>query len=271
MHTCYSHGCNTPFEMHAAATKKGLSLIGLSEHSPRPQGFDYKNEYRERLARHLPDYISQTKQIKKSLATAAGTTCAILVGMEMDWLEGQRDFTEKACRAYNFDYLIGSVHFLEHWGFDDGDELWIDASQEECNKRYENYFRAWKQMIRSGLFQIAAHPDLIKIYSVDKFHTWLQNAKSRDIVMDCLKDLRDYGMAMEISSAGLRKACAEIYPCAEIMEMAARLELPVSMASDAHNCMDVGFAFPQLADYAKYFGFRHQAVFNQGHMELFEF
>ena len=58
-HTKYSHGANTPAEMYASALDKGLTLLGFSEHSPRPQGFDYQHEYRERLSRHLPDYARE--------------------------------------------------------------------------------------------------------------------------------------------------------------------------------------------------------------------
>ena len=63
LHTLYSHGQNSPFEMHASAARKGLSLIGFSEHSPRPAGYDYTHEYRERLTAHFPDYIREVSAL----------------------------------------------------------------------------------------------------------------------------------------------------------------------------------------------------------------
>ncbi|MDE5879507.1 MAG: PHP domain-containing protein, partial [Desulfovibrio sp.] len=175
------------------------------------------------------------------------------------------------CKAADFDYLIGSVHFLGHWGFDDGDEPWRGAGEEECEARYEAYFTAWEAMLASGLFQIAAHPDLIKIYSVGRFHAWLDRPESRARVRRCLTALRDNGMVMEVSSAGLRKACREIYPAPPIMKWAAELGVPVTFASDAHSVRDVGRDFDRLADYARRFGFTRQAIFERGERSLIAF
>lgn len=270
LHTCYSHGCNTPFEMHAAACARKLKLIGFSEHSPRPEGYDYTHEYREHLTRHFPDYISQVMALKKSAAQNPDS-CQVLLGMEMDWLPMEEEFVRKSCSAHDYDYLIGSVHFLGDWGFDDSRELWKNAAQEECEQFYAAYFRHWLSMLKSGLFQIAAHPDLIKIYSVEKFHIWMKGENARKQVQECLLALKKSGMAMEVSSAGLRKDCKEIYPCPAIMEMAARLDLPISFASDAHNSGDVGADFASLAQYASGFGFVRHVVFNRGRISLSSF
>ena len=265
-HTKYSHGANSPAEMYASALDKGLTLLGFSEHSPRPLGFDYLHEYREQLTRHLPDYAREVLALKAAPREGGHGPCRVLFGMEMDWLDGQEDYTRAACTAYDFDYLLGSVHFLGRWGFDDGVEPWKSASQEECESRYTAYFTAWEAMIRSGLFNIAAHPALIKIFSVEQFHIWLAKAESTAHIRRCLTALRDAGMAMEISSAGLRKACREIYPAPPIMALAAELGLPVSFASDAHGVDDVAHGFARLASYAKAFGFREHVFFDKGRM-----
>lgn len=265
-HTKYSHGANTPAEMYASALDKGLTLLGFSEHSPRPLGFDYLHEYREQLTRRLPDYAREVLALKAAPHEGGHGPCRVLFGMEMDWLEGQQDYTRAACTAYDFDYLLGSVHFLGRWGFDDGAEPWKNASQEECESRYTAYFTAWEAMIRSGLFNIAAHPDLIKIFSVEQFHIWLAKAESTAQIRRCLTALRDAGMAMEISSAGLRKACREIYPAPPIMALAAELGLPVSFASDAHGVDDVAHGFARLASYARAFGFKEHVFFDKGRM-----
>jgi len=265
-HTRYSHGANTPDEMYAAALERGLTVLGFSEHSPRPVGFDYLHEYRDHLSRHLPDYVNEVQALRAAPREGSNGPCRVLFGMEMDWLEGQEEYTRKACRAFDFDYLIGSVHFIGRWGFDDGADPWKHASQEECESWYEAYFDAWEAMLRSGLFQIAAHPDLIKIFSVEQFHVWLDQAASQKRIHRCLTALRDSGMGMEISSAGLRKACREIYPAPPIMRMAAELALPISFASDAHGVDDVGYGFARLASYAKSFGFREHVRFERGRM-----
>ena len=154
-HTRYSHGASTPQEMYAAACTAGLKLLGFTEHSPRPLGFDYTNEYREQLSRFMPTYAREVCELRDS---AAPDACQVLFGMEMDWLEGQADFARQACTAYDFDYLLGSVHFIGHWGFDDQASDWDILSQEECERNYVRYFQSWREMIASGMFQIAAPP-----------------------------------------------------------------------------------------------------------------
>lgn len=259
LHTCYSHGRHTPWEMYVAARNRGLTTIGFSEHSPRPEGFDYIHEYRDQLAHYLPRYVAEVQALKN-----LDPDCQVLLGLEMDWLHGEEAFIRKATNAYDFDYLIGSVHFLDHWGFDDGQEKWQDAPQEVCDARYGQYFTLWGEMLASGLFRIAAHPDLIKIFSLPQFHIWLQKPESINRIRECLLTLKHNGMALEISSAGLRKACREIYPHPQIMALARELDIPISFASDAHCMNDVACHFEELAEYARGFGYREQTLFVKG-------
>ena len=262
MHTRYSHGRDDPQAMYAAAQAAGLELMGFSEHSPRPCGYDYTREYREQLRESLPRYVSEVAALKDKAAREGG--CQVLFGMEMDWLDGAEAFVREACAACPFDYLIGSVHFLGNWGYDDVLETWDSFSQGECEQHYRDYFAAWRRMIASGLFNIAAHPDLIKIASVDRFHRWLNTSAAEELVGTALRELRDAGMAMEVSSAGLRKPCREIYPCPMIMHLAAEVGVQISFASDAHTTDDVAYGFPTLASYARSFGFTHSTYFAGG-------
>lgn len=266
IHTCYSHGLNTPWEMYLAANNRKLDAMGFSEHSPRPDGYDYTREYRDNLARNFHSYISDVRKLQQRAQEDGG--CRVLLGLEMDWLTGELDFIASACKAEDYDYLIGSVHFLDHWGFDDGSEPWRNASAGQCFAWYEKYFSAWHDMLESGLFNIAAHPDLIKIYSVEHFHDWIGRLENQEQVYDCLKTLKNQDMALEVSSAGLRKACGEIYPCREIMELAADLRVHIAIASDAHNMGDVAADFDRLKEYAQFFGFREQTLYNHGQKEF---
>ena len=263
LHTKYSHGANTVQEMYTEAKNHGLMIIGFSEHSPRPLNFNYTHEYRKKLQESLPRYVEDVTTLRD---TESHNGMQVLFGMEMDWLEGEEDFATKSAHAFDFDYLIGSVHFIGHWGFDDGREPWNKATQEECFEWYEAYFSAWEKMISSNLYNIAAHPDLIKIFSVERFHEWLAIEKNQKQVEHCLQILKETGMAMEISSAGLRKACSEIYPCREIMEMAASLRIPITFASDAHKVSEVAFGFEALEGYAKSYGYTEYVYFNHGKM-----
>ena len=247
-HTRYAHGKSTAREMFAAGRERGIALHGFSEHSPRPDGYDYPKEYRAHLIRAYPDYVREVLELKEQHPGQ------VLLGMEMDWMDAEIGFVQKSIRAYDFDYLIGSVHFVGIWGYDFSANDWKDFSPEQCAAHYEDYYRALARMAKSRLFNIAAHPDLIKIFSIDTFRQWLTRHDGLDLVRESLVAIRDAGMSMEISSAGLRKPCREIYPGPEIMRLAADLRVPVVFGSDAHQPAEMGFAFDELARYAASFG-----------------
>lgn len=264
-HTFYSHGKNSPAEMYAAARERGIELYGFSEHSPRPLGYDYPQEYRSHLAAHMDDYANEVAELKDRYPGH------VLFGMEMDWLDKEVEFIKKSVAAYPYDYMLGSVHFIGNWGLDVSEADWQNLPESEYASRYERYFASETAMAKSGLFNIAAHLDLVKIFSVDAFHRWLHTPRAVECVREALLAIRDAGMALEISSAGLRKVCREIYPCAPILRMAADLKMPVTFASDAHCTADVAAGFAQLQSYAGAFGYTQSVWFCKGEMHAQSF
>lgn len=254
-HTNASHGKASVGEMYAAAKDRGLAVYGFSEHSPRPEAYSYPVEYREHLRQNFVRYASEVMQLR-----ALSGSPKVLFGMELDWFPSERAFMEAAVAAYPFDYIIGGIHFLGSWGFDFTQDDW-KISPQQCYTRYENYFRTLADMARSGLVDIAAHPDIIKLYSVDVFHQWLAMPESLALIADALTAIRDNGVAMEISSAGLRKPCNEIYPHPAIMKLASDLGVKISFGSDAHCPNTPAYAFDQLEAYARSYGYTSSVIF----------
>lgn len=257
-HTKYSHGLDTPADMFAAARAKGITLYGFSEHSPRPHSYNYTHEYREHLTKYFPIYVREVQELQQQFPQQ------VLLGMEMDWMNSELDFIQQSITAYDFDYLIGSVHFLKTWGYDDDPGDWDEQDKSVYSARYEEYFLTLARMARSGLFNIAAHPDLIKIFSVDVFRRWLDESSSLDLVRDALLAVKENGMAMEVSTAGLRKPCKEFYPGPRIMRLAADLGVDISLASDSHAVAHAAFGFDKLEAYVRSFGYDSSLWFCQG-------
>lgn len=262
IHTHYSHGKATAQEMYTAARDKGMTVFGFSEHSPRPAGFDYPTDYKQKLTAAWPAYISEVSALQ---ANTDGIK--VLLGIEMDWTVGQDVYIREKLAADPFDYVIAGIHFLDTWGFDYKPEDWAGWSEAECFARYEAFFSTMIVMAKTGLFDIVAHPDIIKIFSVGTFRKWITTATARDAVRAGLEAVKDAGMAMEISSAGLRKLCKEIYPGPFLMETARDLKLPISFGSDAHSTASVGFQFDQLESYARSYGFTESVFFEKRTMQ----
>ncbi len=263
-HTSYGHGSNTVFEMFLAGQNKGLTIHGFSEHSPRPLGYNYTKEYREHLEKFFPNYVSEVQELVQKHKNVK-----VLFGLELDWLGKEQAFMQECALAYDYDYLIAGLHFLDTWGFDDQQAHWDKLLESEKFKFYTDYYTAMIKMADSKLFNILAHPDLIKIFSVTSFHKWLPN--NLNLVEDALLAAKEADMAMEISSAGLRKPCAEIYPCQPIMEIAAKIQIPISFASDGHCVNTIGYGFDILDDYAKEYGYKECVYFENKQKNIIAF
>lgn len=261
IHTLYSHGKATPEEMYDAAVKKGIRVFGFSEHSARPLGMDYPREYREHLAAHWDTYIEKVTALKDN---NDGVT--VLLGIEMDWMEGNEDFIKAELAKHDFDYVLCGIHFLENWGFDYAKADWESLNFHELVAIYEKYYDTMITMAKTGIFDTIAHPDIIKIFSCEHFTKWIATEEAQALVRKALTAVRDAGMSMEISSAGIRKLCQEIYPGENIMQIASELNLPITFGSDAHSTMSVAFSFDKLEEHARRFGYTESVYFKNRKM-----
>lgn len=259
IHTHASHGQNSVEEMFHAGLRNGLTLLGFSEHSPRPQGYDYPQEYREHLEESFPEYVREVRRI----ADMYRGRITVLLGMEVDWISAEPAFIKHAIQAYEFDYLLGSVHFLDHWGFDADARDWSCRTFQEKSRLYTRYFTAICEMARTAWFNIAAHLDIIKIFSVEDFTRWTEQAENMQEITDALIAIRDAGMSLEVSSAGLRKPCREIYPCPRIMRRAAEIGIPISFGADGHCVNTIANELQTLQDYAASFGYTQSVWFRK--------
>lgn len=250
-HTSYSHAVDSVLEMYMAAKEKGLKVYGLSEHSPRPSGYSYPSDYQEKLQARYAQYINEVQ----SLCRTSTADFKMLLGLEVDYIPEEINFGHESAKAAAFDYIIGGLHFQGKWGFDNSQADWDKLEEAERFACYAKYYEDITSLCESGLVDIIAHPDLIKIYSVDSFNLWLEREESINLVRSALEKIRDNDLVMEVSSAGLRKPCQEVYPGPKIMQLAAELGLKICISSDAHTKGQIAYAFEKLEEYAKGFGF----------------
>lgn len=249
-HTEFSHALSSVEEMYSAAKDKGLEIYGFSEHSPRPDAYTYPKDYQEKLLAAFPSYISKVQ----SLCLKEGAP-KVLLGLEVDYIPAEPAFMKKAVESAPYDYIIGGLHFQGKWGFDASLDDWAGKSQEERFAIYARYYEDLHTMAQSGLVDIVAHPDLIKMFTLESFNEWLERPEARGGILRTLTAIRDNGLIMEVSTAGIRKPCNEPYPGPKIMRMAADLGLKISISSDAHAISQIAFAYAEIEDYVKSFGF----------------
>lgn len=227
-------------ELTQAAVTLGLSEIGFSDHSPMPEVFD---DWRM-LIGELPQYLDAVEE-----ARAAYPQMPVRVGLEVDYLPGHEGWIDQLAGMADWDYLIGSVHYIAPgWDVDNPKHLsrFEDRPLEEI---WELYFTAYTQAIRTGAFDFMAHPDLPK-----KFGHRPQ-CDLRRFFEPAIAALAETGTAFEINTAGMRKPVGECYPSLDFLQMAREAGVGLLINSDAHAPGEIGAGFAEGVALAKAAGY----------------
>ncbi len=245
------HAEGDPADYVIAARNAGLFEIGFADHCPFPEGYDPK--YRMKASE-----IGIYRKIVKNLQTA-NQKIVIRYGIEADWVPGKMDKVFSYLQEEDFDYVLGSVHYIEDFPFDSPDiqHLWKEG--EFTDKIWEKYFSLVTNMIKSGKFDILSHFDLPK-----KFGFRHSNRKQvLGMCEDIFKLAGQKGMALELNSSGLRKPVKEAYPALDILKIARENRVRLVFGSDAHKPEEVSANFGELKELANLAGYKHVCSFSK--------
>lgn len=251
------HASGEMEEYIEAARNKGLKEIGFSDHV-----YVYWLPKEERdlsiamAEEELPEYINDVFRLKEK-----SSDIIIRLGFEADYIPGHTGTLKKIITKYPFDYVYGSIHFLDGWAFDNSrySEGYKDWSPR---KLYEYYFKTVQNSAKSGLFDILGHPDLIK-----KFDYRLEKPPL-DLYEETARIIGEAGVGIEINAAGLRYPAKELYPAEEFLIRCHHYGVPVSLGSDAHKPEQVGSSFDQCLELARRVGYKQIAVYEQRRRKL---
>ncbi len=251
MHTprCH-HARGTVREYAEAAIALGMREIGMSDHSPMPRG--YMDDWRMDPAQ-LHGYLTEVENVRDTLAGQL----VVRVGLEADFRPGSEAGMKRLLGLYDWDYVIGSVHYVGDWDFDNPAKLahWDQVGVEEV---YCAYFDLVGRSAASGMFDIIGHPDLIKKFGHRPPANSERVAEAEEAMLQAVKKS---GCALEISSAGLRKPVGEIYPHPRIVARAAELGIPFAFGSDAHGPDAVGHGMDECLGLLESCGVRQVCAF----------
>jgi histidinol-phosphatase (PHP family) len=225
-------------------------LAGWWEDDPTPGLAAMVRRYwDDHVSMRLPEYVDLVQRAK-----AAGLP--IRLGMEMDWIPGKLEELKRLLAPYEWDIVLGSVHWIGAFGFDDEDFL-PEWERREANDVFADYVRLVGDLADSGLPDVLAHPDLPKLFGhqpsdLGAFHAGLIAAATRG---NC---------AIEINTNGLRKQ-GGIYPDLSLLRAARAAGIAATLASDAHTPERVGSAFDVAVAHARNAGFTEFVSFAHRH------
>lgn len=222
----------------AAAREAGLEAIVFTEHLPLPPAYDPDGH----LAvpdDELAEYCREVSSLQSDSETPQ-----VVLGAEADWLPNDRSWMLEQldrARGLGVTVVLGSVHFLGMWAFDDPAELptWDTRRVEDI---WSEYADTWCAAAESGLFDVLAHPDLPKKFG----HKPTFDAT--DMYADMARAAAAGGALIEVSTAGLRKPVGELYPGAELLAAFRLAGVDATVGSDAHAPSEVGFGLSLAYD-----------------------
>ncbi|NKQ40790.1 MAG: histidinol-phosphatase [Sulfurovum sp.] len=247
-----NHAEGTVDEYIECAIKLGIERYGFSEHAP----MDFDEGYRlgfDEMEAYRNDILTARKKYSNDIE--------ILFGYEVDWLPGHMN--DRVLDA-DVDFLIGSVHFINKWSFDNPEFIgsWKDRNIDEI---WLAYFEAITHMAQSGKFDIVGHLDLIKVFK------FLPKKDIRLLAKNALVAIKKSNMVLEINAAGLRKPIREIYPSRALLEEAYALDIPVTFSSDAHAPDQVGSGLSDAYALAESIGYTKAVTFRDRQREMINF
>jgi histidinol-phosphatase (PHP family) len=245
IHTTFSDGKALPAEYITAARAKGLKEIGFSEHltlTEEPQGWSIEPE-------RLPEYFNHIDRLRPK-----NDDIRILTGIEVDWLPGKESEILKYLEQYPFDYVIGSVHYLGLESVDLGREYYTG---KDMTRLFSEYFETVSKAAASGLFDIMAHPDLIRIYGHQ------HPGDPTDLYRKLARSLKLHDVAFEINTNGMNKPMGDFYPDPRFLHIFAEEGVPLCINSDGHMPERVAQHFDRAYKIALAAGFREVALFSK--------
>ena len=224
------------------AAERDIDEIGFTEHVY----YFEQTRHLWSMPYHLERCVYDIEPYVDAVVEAKRRGYPVKLGIEVDYEPGLEQETADALGPYPWDYLLGSIHFLDGLSIDSEPSLVESVGPERA---WTRYYETLGQAAKSGLFDSLAHPDLVKFHGEEIDWDWHAVAGSLD------------GVAIEVSSAGLHKPHGMLYPNPALLEAARARGVPITLASDAHVPQNVGRDLDRAVAHASAAGYDTVTVF----------
>jgi histidinol-phosphatase (PHP family) len=235
----------------ALASERGIAELGVSEHV-------YRFEQALEVWDH-PFWVSYARDDLDEYCAFVREHTDLRLGIEADFVPGREDRMANLLEARPLDYVVGSLHFLTDGALDmDAHSVWNSGRSVE--DIWRRYFQTVAESASCGLFDVIAHPDLVKMWGDPQRRPAGDLRRYYEPAVDAIAEA---AVAVEVSTAGLRKPVREIYPAPAFLEMCVQAGVPVALSSDAHAPDDVGAGYGQALELLAELGVSELCVFER--------
>jgi histidinol-phosphatase (PHP family) len=227
------------------ALETGLTELGFSDHlfmywlppdrrDPELGMAEWEHDF----------YIEDVERCRRRYAS----DITIRLSTEADFIPGHEGELEAILRRYDWDYVIGSVHFLDDWGFDDSRYLY-GFDDWDIDALYARYFDTVGSSAETGLFDTIGHADLVK-----KFGHRPRCDQSEAYARLASRFARS-GVCVEVNTAGLRKPVGEMYPHPDLLRACHEAGVQTTFGADAHAPHEVAADLNSAAELMRQVGY----------------
>jgi histidinol-phosphatase (PHP family) len=235
----------------AAADARGIEELGVSEHI-------YRFSQALEVWRH-PFWRQYAHDDLDAYCAFVRERTDLRLGIEADFIPGAQERIADLLAARDFDYVVGSIHFVGDRALDT-DEYGIWHGDPSPDRVWRSYFQMLGESAASGLFDVLAHPDLVKMWGPRRPRPEGDLRRYYELAMPGIAASQ---IAVELSTAGLRKPIGEMYPAPEFLQMALQAGAPVALSSDAHSPKQVGADYDQALELLARLGVKQLCVFER--------
>ncbi len=232
-----------------AAEEQGIAELGVAEHI-----------YRFAAALEVWEHPFWVEWARDDLDAYCGFVreeTDLKLGIEADFIPGAEDRMANLLESRDWDFVVGSVHFLRDRSLDTEDySVWERG--ESAEKVWRRYFETVAESALSGLYDVIAHPDLVKVWG-DRAPR--PDKDPRYFYEPAVEAFAEAGVAVEVSTAGLRKPVGELYPARPYLEMILDAGCPIALSSDAHIPAQLGYRYEEAVELLRELGVQEVAVF----------
>ena len=259
-------GEDTPFERYMnsenaavyrdRASEKGIAELGVAEHI-----------YRFTAALDVWDHQlwkDESGDDIDAYCEFVRTSTDLKLGIEADFIPGREEQMRDLLDARDWDYVIGSIHFIGDGALDYAKyDVWNSGRSPE--KVWATYFEWLGELAATGMYDVLAHPDLVKHWGRERP---VPEGDLRRFYELAIEKIADSGIAIEVSTAGLRKPIGELYPSMQFLQMCVEAGNPVALSSDAHVPDQLGYEYGRALDYLEEAGVTEICVFEKRQRRL---
>lgn len=245
--TLCNHAYGTMEEYVVKAMERGITEMGFAEHMPVMPESHLCISYDD-----LPYYIERVLALRDKFKNYI----SIKLGAEMDMNLNRIDEIGKIIEKSDFDYVIGSIHYLDNWPFDQKQYINV-FKKTDLTKLYEKFFRTVIEAAKTGLYDITGHIDNLKRMG---FHPPSDVKYFYDEAASVLKEMN---LTAELNTSGYDYPAGEAYPSPEFLSAMNKYGVPVTVGSDSHKPNHIGRHFEKANEVLIKAGYKEVAIFEK--------